>query len=598
MDHEGHEPQADSPSRRYRLISALGEGGFGAVYRGELIGASGFTKQVAIKLLNAEASAFEDFAARLRDEARLLALLNHRAIVHVEDLVRIDGCWAVVMEFVDGADLKELLGLGPLPPRPTCELAAEVASALQVAHDARDPRSGQALGIVHRDIKPANIRVTPSGEVKVLDFGVARAAFDDREAQTREMTFGSMGYLAPERFDGRDTPAADIYALGVVVLEALTGAPLGQLSVHPERHGLKVRERLATLGAEVDTDFGPQVASLLERMLAYDVASRPSAEEVAEAFQDLLIEAPGPWLKRWIPDLLERVRAQAGPPRPYDPSLHSDTVEPIDEGSPDADGPRSGDSLAGVEARSPGRSVRVSSDTAVPLPAGGATHSAFAQRDDTSTHAWLHDSDPEEPEPETAEPAVSAGERGAPWGWLAVAVGLVLALIVGLVPLGWWVLAQREPPPEAGSQPVRELPVASPAAPAPTPTPAAVEPVPELVPEPTPAPTVSRPVQERPEPDPQPVSPPPPAPTPEAPEPVEPPAAEPLEGAVVIQGDVLGARLVGADGQVHRPGELPAGSYRLEVAFPTGNVDIPTPVVVEPGQTTTLRCDPVAQSCR
>jgi hypothetical protein len=79
---------------------------------------------------------------------------------------------------------------------------------------------------------------------------------------------------------------------------------------------------------------------------------------------------------------------------------------------------------------------------------------------------------------------------------------------------------------------------------------------------------------------------------------VEPPAAEPLEGAVVIQGDVLGARLVGADGQVHRPGELPAGSYRLEVAFPTGNVDIPTPVVVEPGQTTTLRCDPVAQSCR
>lgn len=111
-------------SRAYRLISALGQGGFGSVYRGELRGASGFTKQVAIKLLNEEASKVEDFKARLRDEARLLALLHHRAIVHVEDLVRIQGRWAVVMEFVAGADLKELMALGPIPPRPVCELAA------------------------------------------------------------------------------------------------------------------------------------------------------------------------------------------------------------------------------------------------------------------------------------------------------------------------------------------------------------------------------------------------------------------------------------------------------------------------------------------
>ena len=181
---------------------------------------------------------------------------------------------------------------------------------MQVAHEAVDPNSGCPLGIVHRDIKPANIRITPSGEVKVLDFGVARAAFDGREALTRSMAFGSMGYLAPERFDGRDTPAADVYALGVVLLEALSGAPMGQLSVNPKAHAARVQERLDGLAAALGGEFGASTAALLGRMIDYDPDERPTAHEVAERFQDLLIEAPGTWLKRWIPAVMAQVQAE------------------------------------------------------------------------------------------------------------------------------------------------------------------------------------------------------------------------------------------------------------------------------------------------
>ena len=307
-DSDGTFSEGAEDGRSYRLISVLGGGGFGSVFRGELVGASGFSKQVAIKLLNEEASKVQDFKARLRDEARLLALLRHRAIVHVEDLVRIEGRWAVVMEFVEGVDLKDLMALGPMPARPLCELISEVASALQVAHEAMDPRTGQPLEIVHRDIKPANIRVTVKGEVKVLDFGVARAAFDEREAETRSLAFGSMGYLAPERFDGRDSPSSDLYALAVVVIEALLGRHLGQLSVNPRSHDDTVDAWLEETEGVVGEAFAEIGLPLLKRMLAYEAEERPHTQEVSETFQDLILEVSGPWLKRWMQSAQSKIQ--------------------------------------------------------------------------------------------------------------------------------------------------------------------------------------------------------------------------------------------------------------------------------------------------
>ncbi len=589
----GAGPPAGSDTRSYRLVSALGQGGFGSVFRGELQGASGFSKQVAIKLLNEEASGVEDFKARLRDEARLLALLRHRAIVHVEDLVRIDGRWAVVMEFVDGADLERLFALGPLPPRPVCELAIEVASALQVAHQAVDPRSGRALGIVHRDIKPANIRVTPSGEVKVLDFGVARAVFEEREAQTRSISFGSMGYLAPERIDGHDTPASDIYALGVVLLEALSGQAVGQLSVHPRGHARQLRDLLDALTAQLEGDFGDGIAAQLGGMIAYEREQRPTAHEVAERFQDLLLDAPGPWLKRWIPSVMTRVGAEESQPGSVElesaadslavrgPGLTTDGAWLAGAGASDGSGPkpeRSGRSVA--VRREPQEEQREPPRLGGVVPSSPESADGHRAPRDTGSDPVSDRDDPQR--------SSASGGRLLLWAALAAMLGLGLVSALALVAflLLWPQGQQRASEPAAAVEAPDPQPVAAEGLTDPTDeNPAAAEEEPTAAEEPA---TEVEPVQASPVAE-QRSQPAPPSPS-------QPGAA--TTGTVEVQGDILGARLRDADGHRHPPGELPVGSYQVEVAFATGNIVLPTPVVVQAGRSIILRCDAVAQACR
>ena len=183
---------ADIPSSpRLRLLEPVGSGGFGTVYRAQLYGGSGLTRDVAVKILHADHLHMPELVQRLRDEARLLNLLRFRSIVRVEDLIRYGETWGVVMEYIDGQDLARLLRDGALPQRAALEIVAEVAAALHAAHHALDPATGQPMGLVHRDIKPANVRITPLGEVKLLDFGVAYATFVGREARTRDISVGS-----------------------------------------------------------------------------------------------------------------------------------------------------------------------------------------------------------------------------------------------------------------------------------------------------------------------------------------------------------------------------------------------------------------------
>lgn len=291
-----------SSGRSYELVSEIGRGGFGSVWRARLSSNAGFSKEVAIKLMNAGTTDNAEFGQRFRDEARILALLRHRAIVAVDDLARIGDQWGVVMEYIEGVDLHGLLELGPVPPRPAIEIVGEVASALRVAHEAKDPSTGQPLGLVHRDIKPSNIRVSTMGEVKVLDFGVARAEFTQREAKTRSVSFGSDGYMAPERMELIDTQSADIYALGVVLWECLTDQQLGQLPVEPRRHKAAVDAAIKHLHDNVGGRAVAGVGALLRQMIAYYPEERPSAARVEDELQSLLELAEGPWLKRWAAD--------------------------------------------------------------------------------------------------------------------------------------------------------------------------------------------------------------------------------------------------------------------------------------------------------
>jgi serine/threonine protein kinase len=285
------------------VLGVLGRGGFGTVYRADLLGEGSFVRPVALKVLHPEMEGVATVAARLRDEARLLGRVRHRAIVQVDGLVRLDDRWTVVMEYVDGIDLGHLVESGPTPPRAAAEIIGEVAGALHVVQTWVSD-DGRPLQLLHRDLKPANLLLTSVGEVKVLDFGVARTALADREAHTRGMRFGSPGYVAPERMDGEERPEGDVYSLGVVFYELLAGAKLGRSSVRRDRQEPFVAEAMERLAQSVPED----VCALVRAMLSYDAEGRPQAREVERRCRDLVVRLEGPFLRDWaetaVPPLL------------------------------------------------------------------------------------------------------------------------------------------------------------------------------------------------------------------------------------------------------------------------------------------------------
>ncbi|MBK9649576.1 MAG: protein kinase [Deltaproteobacteria bacterium] len=264
------------------LLETLGEGSFGQVFVARMHEGA-ITRTVVLKVLKQDWSKEPETLRRSRDEAAMLARLNHDNIVRVERLTTFRGHVTVVMEHLLGLSLDRLLAHhGPLPTWCVLEIASRVCSALNAAHTSTPPGETKPLRIIHRDIKPSNILLTVSGAVKVLDFGAARGEFDAREAETRSMAFGTVLYMAPECFDaGAPTPAVDMFALGATMVELLDGKPLGRLSVTPNRFWPSLQARLAKV-RPVDLPEGPALDALMEvisRILRYDAARRPDAAE-------------------------------------------------------------------------------------------------------------------------------------------------------------------------------------------------------------------------------------------------------------------------------------------------------------------------------
>jgi predicted Ser/Thr protein kinase len=318
--------------RRYRIAALLGRGGFGSVYKAEKLGEEGFSTIVAIKLLHAMGGgsnpalekARSDAVRRLRDEARLLGLLKHRAIVQVYDLERLRGEWAIVMEYVDGIQLAELLELVRVPPRQALAIVEEVADALHTAYHF-EPH-GQALHLLHRDIKPSNVMLTRGGSVKVLDFGIARANFEARESQTAGFLIGTQNYMSPEHLDFDDdtiqvAAASDIYGLGAVLFELLAHQPFGRASLDPLQHQEKVHKQL---DAHILGRVPHGLYELLERMLSFAPGVRPTALELRTACEDLQSQMPGESLRAWCERVVAPVlRGRTVPRAGNDPILGS-----------------------------------------------------------------------------------------------------------------------------------------------------------------------------------------------------------------------------------------------------------------------------------
>jgi eukaryotic-like serine/threonine-protein kinase len=272
-------------ARKYRIVSVLGQGGFGKVYRAQLEGAEGFRKDVALKLLK-DGDIPDEQLARFRDEARILGLVRDRAIVNVDPPTRLSGRLAVVMEYVDGVATNMLLKASPFPPSVALELVQEVCRVLDKVYDQAGP-DGTPLHLLHRDLKPGNLQLTPSGEVKILDFGIAKAAFDGRESVTQNIS-GTMGYMAPERFEGVESPAGDVYSLGVVLHVLVTGdKALGSGGFQPKKGNV---ERTADVQAAL---------ALAAEMRNVDHTARPTMRQVEDRCQALRTEFPGISLRRW-----------------------------------------------------------------------------------------------------------------------------------------------------------------------------------------------------------------------------------------------------------------------------------------------------------
>jgi serine/threonine-protein kinase len=196
----------------YRVLGELGRGGMALVYRGLH---EGLQREAALKELLPEGQQDKETLSRFKREALALGAFRHQNIVTVYDLVEKNDSLFLVMEYVDGPTLHDLIKDGPLPADVAAVIGARIASALDHAHFRR---------IIHRDLKPSNVMLTKSGEVKLMDFGIAKDVSMDALTQ-QGMAVGTPAYMSPEQVTGAQLdPRTDIFSLGVLLYEVLTGA--------------------------------------------------------------------------------------------------------------------------------------------------------------------------------------------------------------------------------------------------------------------------------------------------------------------------------------------------------------------------------------
>ena len=291
---------------KLELLRIVGSGTFGWVC---VVRDQGSGRELAAKVLRKEHVANPKAVSRMRDEARLLACLDHPNIVRVFGMEELSGRPVVLLEYVRGAPLDQLIEAHPggLPAPEACELVRQAHQALHAAWGARGP-DGRPLRVIHRDIKPGNLIVSVDGVLKVLDFGIAHGEMAGKESLTVSMVLGAHGYLAPERLDGEDDRIeGDVFAMGHVLFELLCGRFL-KLSLQRRQHLARLEEGLRAMhpvGADADT--AQRLRALLWRMLAYEPDDRPDHPAVIQQLSAVMARA------QWSPNVPAWARARVAP---------------------------------------------------------------------------------------------------------------------------------------------------------------------------------------------------------------------------------------------------------------------------------------------
>lgn len=284
---EGSENGA-SEYGRYVLLERVAVGGMAEVFRAKREGVEGFEKVVAVKRILPHLSSNKDFVDMFVAEAKMVASLSHPNIAQIFDLGKIDDSYYIAMEFVEGRDLRTILSRARnrgtlLGVDLAALIAAKVGAALEYAHRHRDD-AGNELRIVHRDVSPQNILVSNEGEVKLVDFGIARAATKASHTDSGSLR-GKLLYMSPEQAWGKALDKrSDIFSLGGVFFEALTGHPL--FSGNSE---MSILERVRDARFVTPSSLNPAVPIELEAIVTRALQRDPEAryQDAAEMLKDL-----------------------------------------------------------------------------------------------------------------------------------------------------------------------------------------------------------------------------------------------------------------------------------------------------------------------
>ena len=277
---------------RYRIVLPLGQGGTADVYLAVAEGPSGFTKLVVVKVLRKSLASDNEFRLMFLSEARLAARLHHQNIVQTNEVIEVDGAPVLVMEYLDGQPLSQVIVRGKqggFPLAMQLRVLADALAGLHAAHDLAD-FDGTPLGVVHRDVSPHNLFVTVEGVAKVLDFGIAKLERSLVETEVG-MVKGKLRYMAPEQVAGdRLDRRADVYAAGVILWETLTGDRMWKASSEQE-----IRTRVLAGELPMPETVRPEVPAALARICRRALSRAPgdrhaTARQLADELEAAMAE--------------------------------------------------------------------------------------------------------------------------------------------------------------------------------------------------------------------------------------------------------------------------------------------------------------------
>jgi len=326
----GRERESIGSIGRYRLLGRIGEGGMAEVYRAVMIGPEGFERELVLKRILPRLSASGDFKTMFIREAKICAQMTHPNIIQIYEFGQADGGYFIAMESVQGVTLRELLTTlrkdeRAIPHMIAADVARQICIGLDYAHTLRGP-DGMPLEIVHQDISPTNIMISFTGTVKILDFGIARAAEFAEEEAKKGMIKGKVSYLSPEQIYVRPFDArADVFALGVVFHEMLTGRRLFQ----SKNDITKMRELLAAPilpPSAIDAMIPRELDRIVMKSLEIDPKDRyQSSADMAGDIERTLIAAR--YASRDLPKMLHALYLADDPLVVVDASDEKDALE-------------------------------------------------------------------------------------------------------------------------------------------------------------------------------------------------------------------------------------------------------------------------------